>query len=138
MNIKELATQMLVSKLGGGSDTATAESALDDLIGQGDKFDLGDLVGQLTGSGGDLASKAKSWLGDGANEAISAAEVKDALGSDKVAAFADKLGVSREEASGGLSALLPALIDKSSRGGNLLDSIGGADGLKGLASKFLK
>ena len=30
------------------------------------------------------------------------------------------------------------VVDKSSQGGNLLDSVGGVAGLAGLASKFLK
>ena len=35
-----------------------------------------------------------------------------------------KLDVGREEASAGLSKILPQLIDKSSQGGNLLVSVG--------------
>ena len=138
MDIKSLATQLILSKIGGANDSGAAESALDDLVGGSGGFDLGDLVGKFTGSGGDLASKAKSWLGDGGNEPVSADEIQDAIGSDKIEAFAKKLGVGREEASSGLSQILPDLIDKSSKGGNLLDSVGGVSGLVGLASKFFK
>lgn len=138
MDIKELATQLLMSKLGGAKDTGAAASALDDLVGGSNGFDLGDIVGQFTGGGGDLASKAKSWLGDGANDSISPAQIQDAIGGDKIEAFASKLGIGRDEASSGLSKMLPELIDKSSRGGNLLDSVGGAGGLAGLASKLFK
>ncbi len=138
MDIKSLATQILMEKIGAANNPAAAESALDDLV-EGDKsFDLGDIVGKFTGSGGDLASKARSWLGDGANESISAAEVQDAIGGDKISAFAEKLGIGRDEASAGLSEMLPQLIDKSSRGGSLLESLGGTGGLAGLASKFFK
>lgn len=137
MDLKELATQMITQKLGAANDTGAAASALESLTGGGG-FDLGDLVGQFTGSGGDLAEKAKSWLGDGANESISASQLQEALGSDKVAEFAQKLGIGADEASSGLSEILPQLIDKSSRGGELLDSVGGADGLFSLASKVFK
>ncbi|MBT8093051.1 MAG: DUF937 domain-containing protein [Gammaproteobacteria bacterium] len=138
MDIKSLASQLVMNKLGATSDSSTAESALDELVGGSGGFDLGDIVGQFTGSGGDLASKAKSWLGDGANEAISPEQLQDAIGGDKIEAFAAKLGIGREEASSGLSSVLPELIDKSSQGGNLLDSVGGVSGLAGLASKFFK
>lgn len=138
MDIKSLATQLIMSKIGGANDSGAASSALDDLVGGSGGFDLGDIVGKFTGSGGDLASKAKSWLGDGGNEAVSASEIQDAIGSDKIEAFANKLGIDKEEASNGLSQILPDLIDKSSKGGNLLDSVGGVSGLAGLAAKFFK
>lgn len=138
MDIKSLATQLLMSKINGANDSGAAASALDDLVGGSKGFDLGDLVGQFTGGSNDLAAKAKSWLGDGSNDSISAAEVQDAIGGDKIEAFASKLGIGREEASSSLSQILPDLIDKSSKGGSLLDSVGGAEGLAGLASKFFK
>jgi len=138
MDIKSLATQLIMSKLGASNDSSTAESALDELVGGSSGFDLGDIVGKFTGSGGDLANIAKSWLGDGANDAISPDQLQDAIGGDKIEAFAAKLGIGREEASAGLSSVLPDLIDKSSKGGNLLDSVGGLSGLKGLASRFFK
>ena len=138
MDIKSLATQLLMSKLNGANDSGAAETALDDLVGGSKGFDLGDIVGQFTGGTSDLASKAKSWLGDGANASISPSEIQDAIGADKIEAFAAKLGIGREEASNSLSEVLPELIDKSSQGGNLLDSVGGMSGLAGMASKFFK
>ena len=138
MDIKSLATKVLMSKIGNANDTSVTESAIGELLGGGDQFDLADLVGRFTGAGGDIATKAKSWLGDGANDAISASQIQETLGADKIEAFAAKLGVGREEASKGLSEMVPQLIDKGSRGGSLLDSIGGAGGLAGLASKFFK
>mgnify|MGYP001818781715 CR=1 FL=1 len=138
MDIKSLATQLIMNKIGAANDSSAAETALDELAGSGGGFDLQDIVGQFTGSGGDLASKAASWLGDGGNESISPTQIQDAIGGDKIEAFAAKLGIGREEASSGLSEILPDLIDKSSKGGSLLDSIGGASGLAGLASKFFK
>ena len=138
MDLKALATQMIMDKIGAANDPQKAESALGELMGSSSGLDLGQIVGQFTQSNGDLAAKAMSWLGDGDNEPVTASQVQDALGSDKVEAFASKLGVGTEEASSSLSDILPQLIDKSSRGGQLLDSVGGKEGLFGLASKFFK
>lgn len=138
MDLKDFATQLVMEKIGSANDKGAAASALDNLTGGDKGFDLGGLVGQLTGSGGDLAAKAKSWLGDGANDSISASQVQEALGGDKIEAFARQLGIGTEEASSNLSDILPQLIDKSSKGGELLDSVGGSKGLFSIASKFFK
>ena len=138
MDFKSLATQILMNKVGSANNAGVAESALNELIGGSKDFDLGDLVGQFTGSEGDIVNKAKSWLSDGTNESISASQVQDAIGGDKIDAFAKKLGIERDEARNSLSKILPELIDKSSQGGSLLGSVGSAGGLAGLASKFLK
>ena len=138
MDLKNMATQLLMEKMGGNADAGTASSALDDLLGGGGGFDLGRVVSQFTGEGGELAHKAQSWLGDGANEAISVDQIKQVIGSDKISAFAQKLGVDADTAGASLSQFLPEVIDKSSSGGNLLDSVGGVGGLRGLASRFFK
>lgn len=138
MDIKNMAVQMLMSKIGSESDTGAAESALSELVGGSGGFGVDKVLAQFMGAGGDLGNKAKSWLGDGANESITTDQLQEAIGADKIDAFASKLGVTREQASGSLSELLPQLIDKSSSGGVLLDSVGGAGDLAGLASKFLK
>jgi uncharacterized protein YidB (DUF937 family) len=58
------------------------------------------------------------------------------LGTDKISEFASKLGLSNEEAAGGLSDAIPQIVDKASSGGSLLDSFGGVSGAIGLASKL--
>lgn len=136
MNFKDLATQIIMKKIGAANNSAEASSALDELVDGPREFDLGDIVAQFKTSGGDLASAARSWLGDGANESISPAQVQDAIGRDKIESFAQKLGIGTEEASSKLSEIMPELIDRSSRGGSLLDSVGGMKGLGGLASRF--
>ena len=136
MDIKKLAVQMLMNKMGGEAGSDTAESALDEVIGRGSDFNIGDVIEQFTGAGGEFADKAQSWLGDGDNHSLSGIQVQRVIGGEKIEAFASKLGVTTEEASSGLSEILPHLIDKSSRGGELLDAVGGAGGLAGLASKF--
>jgi len=130
MDIKNLAKSMLASKLGGNSDAIG--DAMDGLLGGGDKIDLGSLVSGLQSKGlGDVAS---SWLGDGENAEISADQLKDVLGGDKVSEAAAKLGTDEGSLLSGLTDALPQIIDKSSSGGSLLGSLGG---LGGMAKKFL-
>ncbi len=139
MNFKDIATQLVMSKIAGANSSGDAASALDQLADGSKGFDIGELVKQFQGSGGDLAARASSWLSDGANAPVSATQIKEAIGSDKIAAFAAKLGIGGDEASEKLAQILPDLIDKSSRGGELLNSMGGAKGLlAGFASRFLK
>lgn len=138
MDFRNLATQVLMGKIETANNSNTAESALDALIGGQQKFDLVGMVGQFRGAGGELATKTKSWLGDGENEAISPEQIRDAIGSDKIGAFAAKLGIDRNTASNHLTRILPELIDKSSLGGSLLGSSPPAKGLAGLASKLFR
>jgi uncharacterized protein YidB (DUF937 family) len=88
-------------------------------------------------SSGDLSSVIGSWLGDGGNAGISAESVASLFGSAEMADFAAKLGVDPSDAMSALSGVLPQLMDKSSSGGNLLDSLGGAGGLLGAAKSLL-
>jgi uncharacterized protein YidB (DUF937 family) len=138
MTFKGLATQVLMSKIERANNSDNAAAALDKLSRDGKGFDLADIVRKFQGSGGEVARKAKSWLGDCANEPISASQVQDALGSHKVAAFAMKLGMDRDEASEKLAKILPELIDKSSQGGYLINSVGKKSFLAGFTSRFLK
>ena len=138
MTFKGLATQVLMSKIERANNSDNAAAALDKLSRNGKGFDLADIVSEFQGFGGEVARKAKSWLGDRANKPISASQVQDALGSHKVAAFAMKLGIDRDEASEKLAKILPELIDKSSQGGYLINSVGKKSFLAGFTSRFLK
>lgn len=143
MDIMKLATQLLVSKLGGSaagnSDMVT--SVIGKLLGGsggsgGSGIDLGSLVGGLQSGG--LADIAESWLGDGDNAEISSSQIQDLLGSDKIKEAAAELGADQNDLLSGLQEMIPQVVDKSSSGGNLLDSVGGIGGLASLAGKFLK
>lgn len=130
MDLKQIATQMLMEKVGAQVDSNSAASALSQLVGQGQDMDLAGMVSQL--SGGNLAGAAASWLGDGPNEDVSAEQITQGLGADQIANFASQLGISQEDAAGSLAQIIPNLVNQSSQGGSLLGTIGG------LASQFLK
>lgn len=124
---------MLADKL--GVDNAQVGGIMDKLIGGGDKMDVAGLLGNLKDQGlGDIAS---SWLGDDANQSISADQLKNAIGAEDITQAAAQLGTDENSLLGGLQAALPQLVDKASSGGKLLDSVGGLGALGGMAKKFL-
>ncbi len=138
MDLLQVGAQLLQSKLGSNIQTGDIASALSGLLG-GDNFDIGSLISKIQGNSG-LASMAASWLGDGANSAMSGSQVMDIFGKDKVSEFASKLNIDEGTASNGLADMLPQLIDKASSGGSLLESamgsMGGAGGLMGMVGKL--
>jgi uncharacterized protein YidB (DUF937 family) len=120
---------------GSGLDIGNLGGALSGLLGGGQSgLDLGSLISKFSSAG--LGNLVNSWLGDGANESISANQITEMFGSNKISEFASKLGLSQDEAAGGLSDALPQLVDKASSGGSLLDSIGGLSGVLGAAGKL--
>jgi uncharacterized protein YidB (DUF937 family) len=59
-----------------------------------------------------MGAVVNSWVGGGANQAITPDQIQKVLGSGPVQALAQKLGVSPEQASSTLSQLLPTVMDK--------------------------
>ncbi len=133
MDFKKLALSMVAQKLGGNN--AAIGGVLDSLVGGGNQMDIGSLVSGLKEKG--LGDVAESWLGDGENKEISAEQLKDVLGAEKVANAAAELGTDEGSLLDTLKDAVPQMVDKSSSGGSLLDSVGGLGGLAGMAKKFL-
>ena len=138
MDILQLGAQMLSQSLDGQVDNEAAGSALSSLLGDGQgNIDLAGLASKMASSG-ELRNILNSWLGDGANEGISAERILSLLGDAQVAEFAGKVGMETDSAARSLSDVLPQLVDKSSSGGSLLEAAGGIGGLMDAARSFLK
>lgn len=122
---------------GSNLDLGALASALSGLTGgnsAGDGIDLGAIIGTMQEGG--LADMAQSWLGDGDNQPMSGGDVQNLFGADKISEFASQLGLSEDEAIGGLSDAMPQMVDRASSGGSLLDSVGGIEGAMNLAGKL--
>lgn len=123
-----------------GIDAESISDALGSLFGSEDGgFDLSSLMGAL--SDGNLGETIKSWIGNGENMPIDVSQITDVLGSDKVAQFADQLGISFESAQQALADALPDIVDKATPEGesvlnNLLESVGGVEGAMGMFKKM--
>lgn len=132
MDLMKIAAEMFMKKLGasgGDFDLSKVTSAIGGLLPTNNgELDLGGLVGMF--SKGGLASLASSWLGDSSNSEVSTSQVASLFGENKISEFASALNLDTDTATQGLSNMLPDLIDKSSSGGELLDTA------KGLLGKF--
>jgi uncharacterized protein YidB (DUF937 family) len=148
-DIVKMGTQLFQDKLGDGAsnlDQDTITDALSGLMSNEDGgFDLGNIISSVTsGEGGGVGSIVSSWLGDGDNDAVDATQLTDLFGSDKISAFAEKLGIDTDTALSGLSDAVPNIVDKSSEGGNLIgsllgsvmDSSSGSGGIMGMIGKL--
>lgn len=115
-----------------------AGGGLADLLkGQGGVQGLADKFGQHG-----LGEVASSWIAKGGNLNISAEQIQSVIGHGPIADFAQKLGVSPEQAATTLAGLLPEAVDRltpngeAHEAGNLLDQLPG--GLGGMLGGFLK
>ena len=133
MDLLKMGQELLGDKMGDMGGIMDALSGLTD----GNGLDLAGITDKLKEGG--LGDQLSSWLGDGDNAPVSADQLTNALGADKIGEMASKLGVDAGSAAETLSQAMPSLLDKFSSGGNLLESVtGGADPMdlvKGLFNK---
>ena len=81
---------------------------------------LGGLVAKLQQGG--IADIVNSWVSTGQNLPVSGEQLQSALGGDMLGQIASQLGVSPQQASGSLAALLPQVIDGLTPNGALPES----------------
>jgi uncharacterized protein YidB (DUF937 family) len=117
--LDDLAGKAITSFLG-SSQNPLAHSALEMI--QNQPGGLSGLVQQFQQKGlGDVVS---SWVSTGQNLPITADQISHVLGSQQVKDLAAKVGISPEQASSQLSALLPTIVDKLTPNGQVGDSGG--------------
>lgn len=104
----------LLKQFGGGSNNALLAAAMS-LVQQ-----QGGLEGLLQKfQAGGLGDVVQSWVGTGANAAISGEQLEKVLGHDSVAQVASQVGVSPTQARDGLASVLPELVNQFTPGGSL-------------------
>jgi uncharacterized protein YidB (DUF937 family) len=81
-----------------------------------------------------LGGLVSSWVGTGQNLPISADQVHQALGSDRVKELAAAAGISPDVVNSALSQILPGLVDKLTPNGQVPDH----GSLMDMASSLLK
>jgi uncharacterized protein YidB (DUF937 family) len=116
-SLKRLFAKRAGSLLGGlgGKELSAVAAAL---IGAGGAK-LPALIASFKSAG--LGNLIESWIGKGANQAVSGEQVKSVVGSDAISEVAAQLGIPDEQAAAKVSGLLPELIDKLTPDGSVPD-----------------
>ncbi|MET9918506.1 YidB family protein [Streptomyces sp. NPDC059605] len=98
----------LLGALGGGQGGRS---------GQGGGSALEGLIDVLTRSG--LVDQAQSWIGTGANQPVSGAQIAEALPDGTLRQVAQEAGVSTEQAADEIARSLPTAVDKLTPSGEV-------------------
>jgi uncharacterized protein YidB (DUF937 family) len=101
--------------------------------GAGGQSGLSDIVSKFQRGG--LGHLADSWVGTGENLPVSAEQISQVLGSGKLEELAKQFGFSTNDMAGGLSEVLPDLINQATPEGKLPES---ADFINNALAMFLK
>jgi uncharacterized protein YidB (DUF937 family) len=133
----------IATALGGLMSNSNADTPVANASAGG--LDLGSIAGMLANNpavAGGLASIVGSWIGSGANEAITPDQAGELVGADKLSQFAQALGLSPESAKGALADALPQMVDQATKADNslastLLDQLGGVSGALGMLGKLM-
>jgi uncharacterized protein YidB (DUF937 family) len=78
---------------------------------------LSDLLKQFQENG--QGDKAASWISNGPNKSLSAAELEEALGPERIAWLLRETGISREKLLTGLSRELPEVVSELTPDGRI-------------------
>lgn len=101
----------------GGAMDQLLPGLLGQLMGQTNLGGIGGLLTQLQQGG--LGNEVTSWLGNGANRAISPDQLQSALGSEQLQQMARSAGLPVDQLLSMLSQHLPQTIDRMSPNGTL-------------------
>jgi uncharacterized protein YidB (DUF937 family) len=95
-------------------DTGQLQTRLKDLTGD---LDLDALKQKFDDAG--LGDKVKSWIGTGENEPVTADEVKQAMGEEKLQQIAAKSGTDVDTAARQTAETLPQVVDRMTPQGQI-------------------
>jgi uncharacterized protein YidB (DUF937 family) len=98
------------SKILGGAGPGGLIEQVFGLVSNPQTGGLSGLIEQFNDKG--LGGTISSWISTGENQPVSGEQIEQAIGSEKIQEIARKLGISGADASGGLAAFLPQIIDK--------------------------
>ena len=132
MDLLAIGQQLLGSKL--GNNGAGIMEAVKGMTG-GEGLNLQGLAGLLQENG--LSEQVQSWLGDGANQEVSAEQLEQALGQENIELAANKMGVESSEAANSLKDILPELLNNASSGGSITDKFADVGGILNAAKGLL-
>jgi uncharacterized protein YidB (DUF937 family) len=126
---------MIGKKLGGGSQQSSLMEQAFAIINNPETGGLSGLIEKFQKNG--LEDVISSWIGTGANQPVSADQISNTLGTERITEVAGKVGVSPNHIAESLASILPQLIDKLTPDGKVPDDNILEKGLNALAGKYL-
>ena len=102
--------------------------------GRGDAGGLGSLLEQLQRTG--FGEQADSWVSRGTNKPIAPDAMTQIFGHDGLEQISRQAGISQDEASRGLSQLLPEVVDRMTPDGEVPDADALANSVDDFARRF--
>lgn len=136
MGLLDQVTSAVSGVAGGGQGAQNPlVSVVLGMIGDQRSGGLAGLVQQFQQKG--LGAQMASWIGTGQNMPVSGQQVASALGNDRIAQIAQRLGMPGDQAAQGLAGLLPGVIDKLTPNGQLPDQSTLSGDLTSLVGRLL-
>ena len=121
MGILDSLSNMLSSpeakNIEGQLESTVVPVVLNQVLGQGNQGGLSAIVAKLQQAG--FGDQVKSWIGNGQNIPITADELQQVLGSDKVRELAARFNIPVDQLSKVLAQQLPTAVDNASPDGKL-------------------
>lgn len=117
--------QMMGGTMGGGQQQpmgAQAQNPLLQIVLQmlQQNGGLSGMLGKMQQAG--YGEQAQSWIGTGQNMPIDAGALSQIFGHGELGQLAQQLGISHEEASGGLAQMLPDVVNQMTPAGQIPDN----------------
>lgn len=134
MGLLDNVTRGIGRFLGGAEQQGKLMDMATDLIADRESGGLEGLARLFKNQG--LGEAISSWIGTGQNQPVTADQVENAIGSEKIRQYAEKLGFSSEDVSRGLAAVLPRIIDMLTPEGKVPDQSGLEQEIAGLKGKL--
>jgi uncharacterized protein YidB (DUF937 family) len=135
MGLFDEVVSIVGKQLGGGGQNSLLEQAIA-VINNPETGGLQGLIEKFqTGGLGEIVS---SWIGTGANRPVSADQIVNALGSEKVKELALQAGIPENQVSDSLASLLPRIVDQLTPNGQVPEGNALVESIGALAGKFLK
>jgi uncharacterized protein YidB (DUF937 family) len=101
----------------GQLESAVVPMVLSEVMGQGSQGGLSAIVAKLQQAG--LGDQVKSWIGNGQNIPITADQLQQVLGNEKVKELAARFNIPVDQLSKVLAQQLPTAVDAASPAGHL-------------------
>jgi uncharacterized protein YidB (DUF937 family) len=121
MGILDTLTNLLSSPgakgIEGQLESAVIPVVLGEVLGNGNQGGLSAIVTKLQQAG--FGDQVKSWIGNGQNIPITADELQQVLGSEKVKELAARFNIPIDQLSKVLAQQLPTAVDHASPNGSL-------------------